>query len=352
MPRRDEEFPAPVGTVIGFGLPLSHESLHHPLVDQAPGEDPSKPVVRDWEARINGIVDRSQWGRDQYGGEYRQYFNLKQNWYHIPFDELRREFTTDELYRMLYRSYIMSDLSERFAHDPHYTPLHKVTNSTWQYGRMAKDDYGLTVRLYRGLGRFDFGVPGFTAYFDHTDWECGTEKYARYGKELVAYKDKERAVAIWLDGVFAYHVVRDGKIVLTIGFSLSQKGVLVSQIQVRGQKKGNRWLYKLGRGLREHVIDRMRAAWPDFPVHLITGASQMAYNKYTHRSDTTSLPDAVAERTAAFYAAPLAGYAAGEVVRTSAGWGPCRDFRELIPAPSAPAQPTAVTRNSRHEVLV
>lgn len=330
--KRSEDYDDPVETVPGVGLPLWHSSLHHPLVEPAADEKPAKPVVRDWDARIDRMVDESAWGRENYGGQYRKYFDREQNWHYAPVEEFRKRFAIDELSRMVFRSCIMSDLSEWMANDPAVLPIHKVGNSMWQYGRSAKEDYGVTVRLCRGLGAFDFGVPGFTAHFDHTKWECGTEGDGRYGRKIVTMKDgKPRTVPIWLDGCFAYHVVRNNQIVLTLGFSLATNGVLVSQIQCAGKMRA----VNIHPHLRDHVIDRFRAAWPGFPVRLITGATQKAYNKYTYRSTPQAYPDELADRVAAFYDAPLVKYQFGDVVGTGAGWGPRRDFRELVPVSAA-----------------
>ena len=339
MPRRDE-YPAPPEAVPNVGLPLTHASLHHVLVEPGPDEDRAKPEIRDWEARCLDIIKTTEYGRRDYGPEDHKWFKADERWIYIDFEVLAERFTLDEMCRAKWKSFIMSEVSERFGKDPLYLPLYKVPNSMWQCGGLSrsKSDYGAFVRLYRGLARFDFGVDGFTSYFDHTDYECGATGHARYGRFPVTCKNGETYLSRqWLDGVFAYNIVHKGAVVLTVGFSLADTGVLVSQIQVRGKKKGNRWLYKLPTGLREHVIDRLRAAWSGVPVRLVTGASQKKYNQWCYRRNPADYPDAVADRVAAFYDAPLAGYGFGDAVSSAPGWGPPQEFRELVPATGVPA---------------
>jgi hypothetical protein len=329
--RYTEDWQDPAEVMQNVGLPLTSPTLNHVLEERV-GADGNPAPVHEWDARIRAILTDTEYGRTSYGPSDVRRFDSQCDWIHLPFEELRERFTTDELTRAMCRCVLESPVSVRFSLDPHYSPLHKVPNSMWQYGRKADGYYKDAVRFYNGLARFDFGLPGFSAYFDHTAYEYGTEGRARYAKYLHQPTDgKAFFVPHWLDGVFAYHIVRDGKMVLTVGFSFASSGVLVSQIQTRGDKKGNRWLYSVKPGIREHVLTRLRLAFPHSPVRLITGQTQKLSGQYAHRREPDQYPDSVADRVAAFYDAPLAGYRFGDTVNTSAGWGPCRKFREVIP---------------------
>lgn len=344
MPKN--EYPTPPEAIPGVGLPLSHPSLHHALAPLLPGENPRDPDVRDWEGRINRIVDTSKWGRDNFGGRDRRLFNLEQNWWWLPTEDLVGEFTTDELMRAkTYKTCVMCDLSEMLAQNPHYTPLYKVGASLRQYGQGGLDpDYDDVVRSYRGLSRFDFGVSGFSTYLDHTDWQWGSEGNARYGTVRCVHGGKTYMTSEWLDGPFAYHVVSGSgavaKTVLTIGFAFSDKGVMVGQVQLRGGMRSSNFPPPAGGRLWAHVIDRMRAAWPDLSVRLITGESQKAYNKYHHRKRPEDYPDELADRVAALYDKAPAGYAFGDAAKSHAGWGPPREYRELVPVELVPVEVT------------
>jgi hypothetical protein len=326
-----------------FGLPLDYAAFRHELSEENTASPKSggcreELFVRDFESRILHVVDTLRAAREHYYDRGIRYFNHDQDWGNLDFDWIRDSFTTDELNRLLAMSVVTNCVTEQFENDPLYSPLAKVRNSMWQWGQKVKwagpaTNYAALCRLYRGFAKFDFGVPGFETYYDTTDCAWGSEGWSKYTRNDVlhhngqVYPDRPQ----WLDGHFAFQIVQDGQHRLTIGFALSGSGVLVTQIQIRGKKKGNRWLFKLSRPLREYVIDRMRAAWPGVPVAIITGESQKKYGQYCHRRTPADYPDPIADRVAGFYEAPLAGYQRGEVITASPGYGPRREFQVLTP---------------------
>lgn len=334
MPRRDE-FPDPPGAT-PLGLPLSDPGLHHDLAEPDPGEPAAVPPVADRDGRFIRIATTHPQARAYYGHPdgSSEFVNPPVQWHHLDFDWLAGEFSAAELTRLWLGSAVMNNLSERFDRDPLYTPLSRLGNSFWQYGRRrAGGDYARFVAAYRGIGRFDFGVAGFSSYYDHTTWVCSPRGRAYHAREDAVCKadGKTYRVGVWLDAHAAFQVTRGGQHVLTVGFAASEYGILVTQIQVRGRAKGNRWLYRLPRPLREHVLDRVRAAWPTLPVYLASGVGNLDYLRAIHGRSPEEFPPAVAERVVKFYDAPLAGYRRGDPVSVWTGSDPARTFRLVIP---------------------
>lgn len=207
-------------------------------------------------------------------------------WRDVPSRVLFQVFSPEECRRLFWGSLVQSRLSERFEYDPLLRPQWQVHNSFWHYGWSFEDEYELDgrgswrhtpgsehawdVRRYRafaatcrGLRSFKFG-DGFETYLNHVRG-CGEFGLALWGR-------REGQRLVYLDGKLGLAVVRGGEHLLTVGVSPSARGLLVAQVQLR-RPRGNRWLYKLGAPLVDYVLERLRTAFGQTPLWLVTGRS-------------------------------------------------------------------------------
>lgn len=190
---------------------------------------------------------------------YKDDFVWEKNWRHLPY-QVFENFTTDEAQRLLWSSCIMSDLDEMMRQNPRYRIFAKVSNCLWRWG--WRNDYNLFVRSYNAIRSFNFNVNGFTVYLDHTTY-CNDRGYSQYARK-------------YLDGVFAYNIHYKNTHVMTIGFSVSKYGLLISQVQLT-EPKGNRWLYKLPCHYVEHAVNQLAAAFNGWRLLFVDG-NQLAQN--------------------------------------------------------------------------
>lgn len=238
-------------------------------------------------------------------------------------------FTQDELHRLAWGNCIQSEVGEYFYRgaepykyehtDPPAFVIWKIRNAMWHWGWV--DDYNVFVDAYEGIRRWTFH-PDFEIRLDHTRGcnERGTAQHL-----LKVYDVKSEKEPVYLDGAFGFLVYYKGEHVLTIGFSPSRHGILLTQVQMR-QKKGNRWLYRLHKNYLDYVIDRFMDAFPTTPICLADGSSAVAAirNFYGQHKDVFDAKGA-GTRIQAFYDQPLAGYARGKKVK-----GNMVDFYTLV----------------------
>src|SRR5208282_2614389 len=103
--------------------------------------------------------------------------------------------------------------------------------------------------------------------FDHTTG-CNSKGYSAY----FTRNDAEHP-RVYLDGELAYFISYKGKPVLVLSFNVFKPtrkvapAIYIRQVQALNTT-GNRWLYKLPCHYMEHILIRMREA---FPYHLIRG---------------------------------------------------------------------------------
>jgi hypothetical protein len=248
------------------------------------------------------------------------------DWIRLDAALMAREFSPEELVRLACGLPILSPVHEMVESRPDYAALHRVRLSLWHWG--ACQDYAPLATAYRGLAKWEFGVPGCDSYVDHVEPRFGNRGPAAYAREA-------GGGPAWLDGPVALQVVRGGELALTVAVAFTGDRVLVTQVQVRGTRRGNRWLYRLPRPVREYAVDRVRAAWPDLPVGWAAGASVAANARsaYGGREAAEKFPAAAAARVRDFYDRPLAGYRRAGEVRACPPSGPGWAFHVLEPAP-------------------
>ena len=281
--RETRDAPPPL-CVTACGLPL--EVLPEPeLMSES---DSFVPADADRRIQEHPVSARwlASWGyeSDLFAREGREGWRT---WRDIPSRILFQVFSAEECRRLFWGgSVIMSRLSERFEHDPLLHPQWQVWNSLRCYGWSFEDEYepdgrggwchasgsehAWEVRRYHAfvaaccaLRSFRFGE-GFDAYLNHVRG-CGEFGWALWGR-------RKGQRLIYLDGKLGLAVVRNGEHLLTIGVSPSARGLLVAQVQLR-RPRGNRWLYELGTPLVDYVLERLRAAFGQTPLWLVTGRS-------------------------------------------------------------------------------
>jgi len=192
--------------------------------------------------------------------------------------------------------------------------VYKLKNSLHHYGRYLSN-WNLLVDAYYAIPSFNFGN-NFETRFDHSSyfnyWGTAQHVYDTLAKksEGMSWTAKEKFYEeniLYLDGVFGYLIHLNGKHVLTIGFSLADGKILLSQIQLRNIK-GNRWLYKLPTNLLNYVVDRLYTHFSKFnlDIYLVSGESLAKRIATIHTG--TKLPDSVFTRIVNFYSLPLQKY--------------------------------------------
>lgn len=279
---RETDYAQPPLCVTGWGLPLDVLPLPESMAESETFIPPDAderfrrhPVAAMW-------LSEYDWNYAPFDAEKRGAYLT---WRDIPSRILEQVFTAEELRRLWWNgSPCSSNLSDRFERDPLLHPQWTIKNSMWQYGWSLPDEYvrdekgdyqrvlddhfaevrryNLFARFCAGIRRFHFG-DGFVSYLNHVSF-TGEYGWAKWGRG-------EGRSPVYLDGKMGFSVLKDGKHVLTIGFSPSSCGLFVAQVQLR-QKKGNRWLFKLPSPLLDYVLERLRVAF-DLPVWLVTGES-------------------------------------------------------------------------------
>lgn len=307
--------PAPLTDLPGLRLDL----LTWPLEPTA--SDPAAPLIESpaprFYARFPSYVNAYKADNQDLEGWWTS------GWRSIPHKMMAKVFTPDELMRFVWGSPVQSAVGDYFQNwkaswreeteppDIYAHVLWKVRNSMWHWG--WTDDYNMFVKLYTGLRHLTFGE-GFEVRLDHTLGcnERGTAVHMRKATEPARFTDP-CPKQVYLDGVFGLLVYRKGIHVLTVGFSPSKHGILIHQVQLR-EPKGNRWLFRLPKGLLSYVVDRIRAAY-DLPVYLVDGASCVASVRRAYGGRASDFDEKnVAERIRSFYDAPLDGYRRGAPV--------------------------------------
>jgi hypothetical protein len=184
----------------------------------------------------------------------------------------------------------------------HWRLASHLHRSMWRFGGYAKD-WSWFSACYNAINHFDFGIPGFDVTLD---WVTGygPKGWSEFSPTAKADESQTR---VYLDGFFGYHIWYKSKRVLTIGFSFSKDAVLVHQIQ-GGQKKGNRWLYKLPKHYFDYAVERMTACY-DIPVRLIDAKDCANRVRACYGSQATELFKQESwEHIRALYSRPLAGF--------------------------------------------
>jgi hypothetical protein len=177
--------------------------------------------------------------------------------HNLPIDAFG-QLTLDELCKVRHSSKYMMDKSveELFEAKPEFAIIEKISNSIWRWG-IRDRLWNEVVDAYNGIRSFDLGLPGFKVLVDHTTYhnKRGWSKHS----------------GTYLDGVFAFLVLHQGKHVMTIGFSImGGRRILLQQVQTK-HRKGNRWLFRMPSNKIEFIIDRLKTAFRRHRIYVIDG---------------------------------------------------------------------------------
>lgn len=264
----------------------------------------------------------------------------------LPFEPFWSECSFDEITKIYFSDFVQSKLSDLFDRGkyeatsrdepeeremPEYLEfVYKLKNSMWQYG--YKSNWNTLVLAYYAIPEFDFG-PGFEVRFDHSRYfnfwgrAFHVEKQIRemdmpWEEKQIYWNNNE----LYLDGVFSYLIYYKGRHVLTIGFSLGDDRIYLSQIQVRNEK-GNRWLYKIPGGHFNYTVKAMADHFANFGLdtYLVDSKSLANRIESLYADDQKIEPEAY-ERIVKFYAEPVDSYQRGPTKHQKH-----MDYYKLIP---------------------
>lgn len=255
--------------------------------------------VPDAAARFVAVA--ADWIEDCYGANC---FVWDQHWHYAPYELLAQAFTREELIRLWHSCIFYSALDKHF--EEHEALVWKVRHSLWRYG--GSRNYQRFVSCYNGLGRLSIDLPDFEVRITHTRY-CNTAAWAAHGQDN----------PIYLDASFGALVYYRGKHVMTIGFALSEYGILVAQVQLR-EKRGNRFLYKLPIPYLDFALAMLQRAFPADSLCLVTGVSTTAAIRAAYGKSDCLAP-LTAQRIQYFYDQPLCNYTRLKAVQGSSDDG-------------------------------
>lgn len=200
----------------------------------------------------------------------------------------------------------VGDLLDRTDVPNRLTFIEKIRRSYWHAscysGRMGEGEspgyqrmfYNRIAGILDGIRRFEFGIVGssigeYTTYADTAAtmrWGHGVVNRNHYG-----------------DAHLSLNVCRGDQHVLSIGFSPTEYGIAVCQVQVK-QRTGNRWLFSLGEHFLDYALERMHAAFPEEPLLLVSGESAAGFVAANYQASARP-EQAVLQRVKDLYSRPL-----------------------------------------------
>lgn len=256
------------------------------------------------------LIDRIPWCAEraaEWGG---QRGKGNEEWFteifcRCPAEILIEALGLSEVVRLWQTSFIMSDFSDlvNCTDVPNILAfLDKVRLSYWHStghsGGHENDPAKMTAfyerqrEILEGMRRFDFGVRGMIAYADMA-------YTMRWGPCVVNRSH-------YIDAHLAFNICMGDEHILTIAFTPTQHGIAVCQVQVKA-KHGNRWLFGIGEHILDYALERMRAAFPDEPLLLVSGASAMLFVSGNYEAAARPAKD-VLYRVNDLYSRPLARF--------------------------------------------
>jgi hypothetical protein len=255
--------------------------------------DPNLPAdayadsVPDKEQRVLAVG--GEWVADTIGDP--SGFTWRRSGGHIPVDVLMRAFTFTELCRIWMAEPVQSRLSDYI--EKAHPLLEKIRLSIWHHG--SGRNYNTFARASSGLARLTW--PGAEVRL-----VC-TGKYRCDGP----VENVPRGTNLWLDNYFGALIYVGGKHMLTVAFGIGERGIHLTQCQLR-EKKGNRFLYRLPAHYLDVAIDMLTHAFPDEPLWIVDGASATAAVRRSYGKAECSMTPADEARIAELYDRPLARY--------------------------------------------
>lgn len=293
-PRSGLLVPVSPQTTCLYPEPIRPQEIGYRDLVPVPEEDSERPdlCLQDMPERFLRAVD-PVWYEEHFTYEGEDLFNDRpwnDTWRHLPYEQLSRAYTFPELIKLWVGSVIASDLGDYI--EKQEPLLWKVQNALWQYG--CARDYNRIVRALDGLRNLRFDRPGFELRLTHT-YAINTAGTAHHVKGL------------YLDAAFGAVLYYKGKHVLTIGFTPSDVGVLITQVQLR-EKKGNRFLFSLGSHYLDIAIDVIANAFVGQDLWLVDGTSAVTAVRKSYGKQPCSMTPEDEARIAAVYDRPLAAY--------------------------------------------
>lgn len=283
MRRSERQYPEDEANKLGLLLndPALMHNIENAVTVPSPHQYTSLVAIDEGIHRIKtptGLTEIENW----WGGD----FNWNEHWRRLSFETLRTNFSTDELYRMMHNSCIMSEVSEEFHYNPLYRLLHKVSN-TFHHWSSGKRNYNHYVYFYMKLKQFKFPFPDTEVRLDYSTY-YNPNGYSQYTRT-------------YIDGPLAYMIYHKGKHVLTIGFVPTTFGVVITQVQLK-QPKGNRWLFQLPCHYLEFAIQQMAELFHDTRLYLAEGNSMLHWVKSQYGKDLPQYEKHInSERIVSFY---------------------------------------------------
>ncbi|MGG6267118.1 hypothetical protein ACQ4M3_13205 [Leptolyngbya sp. AN03gr2] len=260
------------------GLPISN--LTYRLTPVPPEQAKTPSVNEGWHRFTRKQLD-----------QYKLLYDVEHgvSWdsqkHYIDYELLASTFSLDEMTRWWWNQIISNKVSEQWEQDTScFRILNKIRNSLWRWGLC--ENYNFLVEYYNCLKQFQFENCEITL-----DW---VGSYSTYGRSRLAQ--------IYLDGPISYLIHDQGQHRLTISFALSERGLMLCQVQL-AQPKQNRWLFRLPTHYLDYTIERLQAAFPAIPIWLVDGGdlAKAICNSYQGEK-----PDkATFERIQGFYDRPL-----------------------------------------------
>lgn len=264
----------------------------------------------------------------------------------LPLEPFWSECSWDEIAKIVFGDVIMSELGslfdrmdyERIRRGRHgeivekgpmpefLEFIYKLRNSMHHYGEYQQRSWNDLVSAYYAIPEFDFG-PEFDVRFDHSRYFNWWGRAYHIGEQIrkMEMPWDEKSIywdnnELYIDGVFAYLIYYKGKHVLTLGFSLGGKKVLLSQVQLRNQR-GNRWLYKLPLDYFDYAVTRFSDHFRHhgFDVCLVQGQS-LADQIASWYGEEAVIDPAAYKRIIKNYSKPLTHYYRGPEYQRKMKW--------------------------------
>ncbi len=180
-----------------------------------------------------------------------------QHWRRIHYDSLAEIFTFEEIYKFTFSAVLMNDANNYM--ERHESLYWKVENVLYQCAHNKR--WSSVVRFFDAVRSLRVDREDFDLRLVHT-----------VGTSMQGYAHHRDLDSVYLDGPFALALLYRGRHVLTVGFRLVEDGIAVAQIQLR-EKKGNRWLYKLGCHYVDFCLAILERAFSEETLYLTTGES-------------------------------------------------------------------------------
>lgn len=277
--------------------------------------DPNQGPVSDEDAnrRFREHPAAQEWLEEHgdYHGTYSSHlFSWKDGWRQAPGEVILQVFTFSECVRIWEDSVIMSRLGDYL--EKNHPFLWKVRNSAWRYGMCSS--YERIVKDMEGLKRLRCDLPGFevkltctSAYNEYGPSVHMREGWDEEGKVYTRQNLEPGQKDLYLDASYGLLLYYKGRHVLTVGFALARKGVMVAQVQLR-HKKGNRFLYQLPCSYMDLALKMLAEAFPNDALYMVMGDCAPTAVRKAYGNEVCPMTSETEARITRFYNQRLGDY--------------------------------------------